>query len=233
MVPDNKYISERHRFWVDEIGRVGIWNPAVFSDITLSIRPKSKTCGGKFLRRSVVVGGTVRYLDRIFIYRNSPDMTEKDVDSVLVHEMLHQYIVQGGISDSSAHGHVFRTLADRINTTFAGRLNITVRGSRTFASGPGTKHYVLLVLKRGANVYCCVVCRTRVGWFRNYIARNYKAMKIDRLSWCLSNDMHFESFRQCRTSLHGEKVPAAEFDAYCRKYSLKHIGTDNIDDVFG
>lgn len=218
--PDNVYLAARHRHWVEAIGRAGIWNPAGFCSVTLMVRPPSKTCGGKFRRKTTTAGGRVVHDDRIFIYRNSPEMTVAEVDNLLVHEMIHQYIFQSGLTDSSAHGRLFRAFMARINAAFAGQLNVTVTGRRAAVSGPGTKFYVILALQSGDNVYCCVISRTRIEWFRRFIQRNHRAMNVDKVGWCKSNDRHFENFRQCRTSLHGEKIPFADFDAYCRKYHL-------------
>lgn len=223
LFPDNRYITERHSYWIETIGRAGIWNPSNFSEVSLYVRPRSKTRGGTFSRRTVVGGGRAVFEDRIFIYRNSSDMTAGEVDNVLVHEMIHQYIVQTGITDSSAHGCVFRSLAARINAAFPDSLKVTVSTRRRSATGPGEKLYLLLVLQSGDNIYCCVVCRTRVDWFKNFIYRNHIAMKVDKMGWCQTDDRHFENFRQCRTSIHGEKIPFQEFDAYCRKYRLRKI----------
>ena len=43
------------------------------------------------------------------------DRTPKQYDNTIIHEMIHQYIRQKGLKDSSSHGHLFKQHCARIN----------------------------------------------------------------------------------------------------------------------
>lgn len=53
------------------------------------------------------------------------DMTDKEAEDVLLHEMIHYIIAYTGLKDTSSHGVVFRGMADALNRKY-GR-NISIR----------------------------------------------------------------------------------------------------------
>lgn len=55
------------------------------------------------------------------------DLPEEEWDDVLIHEMIHCYIAQKGLKDTSAHGVLFRRFMDEFNTQYARHIRISRR----------------------------------------------------------------------------------------------------------
>lgn len=98
--------------------------------------------------RRKLSGRIERYDFRIKISTRG-DRPENVVDDTLIHEMIHYYIGYNQLVDTSAHGKLFRSIMDKINSRF-GR-NITVRykdedgQSGRMDDGPRRWHVVAVV----------------------------------------------------------------------------------------
>ncbi|MCH5228556.1 MAG: SprT-like domain-containing protein [Muribaculaceae bacterium] len=123
---DLKYLKERHKYWIEKIGEKGIWDPSLFKPVTICIRPKCRSYHGMFKRKTVIFHGEKHCFDKINLYRNTDDFDPVFVDSVLVHEMIHQYIIQNELNDRSAHGPLFRNFMKEINREFPGTLDLSI-----------------------------------------------------------------------------------------------------------
>lgn len=157
MVVTVDYLVERHSYWRERIGRAGIWNPEPFGPVKIIVRPKSRNYNGLFQRKYVAVSASERRVleDRIVLYHNGESLEPSFVDSVLVHEMIHQYIYQAGLKDTSCHGRLFREFMRRINTAFVGELSISIRSESPMSkeSGPGDKEFLLVIIEMGEYFY--------------------------------------------------------------------------------
>ncbi|MCM1021683.1 MAG: SprT-like domain-containing protein [Muribaculum sp.] len=217
-------IRERHSYWLEKIAGAGIWNRAGFKPVSIIVKPFSRTCNGKFQRKTTIVGGKRTVSDSIIIYLNSADGTEMGIDNVLVHEMIHQYIYQSGLTDTSSHGQIFRSLMTRINTTFADQLHIAISTrSKPTEAGPGSSEHIILSIQIGEHVYCCPINQSRVKYFALYLHKNRTSLRIDSYSWYISDDRHFNRVSHCRTRLHGEKIAVDEFSDFVAHYRMQLI----------
>lgn len=81
---------------------------------------------------------------------NSYRLTASQADDVIVHEMIHLYIVSQGLKDTSSHGYHFRRCMDSINRRFGMNISITdttrkdLSDSSPSASGSTTYYYIVL-----------------------------------------------------------------------------------------
>ncbi|MDE6649389.1 MAG: SprT-like domain-containing protein, partial [Muribaculaceae bacterium] len=123
-----EYLEERHRYWRERIGDEGIWDADGFKPIKFIVRKRSKTYDGLFWRKRVVVDSRWEWEDQIIFYQQYADISAREIDDTLVHEMIHQYIYQNDIKDSCVHGRVFKELMCMINQAFEGELTIRVSG---------------------------------------------------------------------------------------------------------
>lgn len=121
-----EYLEVRHAYWKERLDKGGIWDAGKFGKVTLVVRPACKSYNGMFIRRYLKVKGERKLTDRIFIYEKVEDFEEKFLDSILVHEMIHQYIIQNKIKDSSPHGKIFREYMKRINERYGEELRIKI-----------------------------------------------------------------------------------------------------------
>lgn len=223
-----EYLIKRHEFWKEQISNAGIWNSERFRPVDIVLRPCSRTCGGKFCRLSKNHIGYRAIIDRITVYNNWDNPDEKLIDSVLVHEMIHQYIIQNGYKDTSAHGRLFRDFMNRINTYFPGRLQITVsykfNGSEFKQQKPsGNKVYLLLMLRTRGHAYCCIVNNKRKAYFETILRKSGRQNGIDGYEWYQSTDHFFFRYRKCTTRLHGIKLVSADVDSFIVAHAMTLI----------
>lgn len=227
-----EYLRARHAYWKGRIAEAGIWEADGFRSVDFAVRKRSKMYEGLFHRKFITAktrlrmaeGVNGRYYDRIILYRKSPDMSEREIDDTLVHEMIHQYIIQNGIHDTSAHGRTFKDYMLRVNKAFAGDLNITVRGKVSVWEGPGSKtHQLIVVSMYDGTCYCCRIMPAKLPQFLKLVRKNKKGGEFKDYMHCESDDMYFNSIRACRTRLHGLRMPLADLAAFCKKYNLRQM----------
>ena len=227
-----EYLRARHAYWKGRIAEAGIWEADGFRSVDFAVRKAGKSYEGLFHRKFITAktrlkmadGVNGRYYDRIILYRKSPDMSEREIDDTLVHEMIHQYIIQNGIHDTSAHGRTFKDYMQRVNKAFAGDLNITVRGKVSVFEGPGSKtHQLIVVSMYDGTCYCCRIMPAKLPQFLKLVRKNKKGGEFKDYMQCESDDMYFNSIRACRTRLHGLRMPLADLAAFCKKYNLRQM----------
>lgn len=221
--PNVEYLRERHAYWMERLSRKGIWDARKFGTVELVVRKCCRSYLGLFQRRRVMSDNRRLLCDRIVIYKQDRDMSAREIDDTLVHEMIHQYIFQNDMHDTSAHGRLFREYMRRINRAFPDELNIVVSGRKSVRkAGPGPKTYkLLLVYMNDDTVYCCRVMPSKTDEFMRLVKRGGSVPGLKDCRLCESNDMFFESVRACRSRLHGLRMPLSELRDFCRKYHIR------------
>ncbi|MCQ2185029.1 MAG: SprT-like domain-containing protein [Bacteroidales bacterium] len=129
------------------------------------------------------------------------DLSEEELEDVVIHEMIHYYIAYRNLRDSSAHGETFRRIMTAINQKY-GR-HITVRHH----TGPG-QNLLRDGRERVRNNYLCVstfpdgkkgitVCAsTKISELHRLLPKYYK---ITGMQWYSSTDPFFNRFPRART----------------------------------
>ena len=227
-----EYLRGRHAYWKGRIAEAGIWEADGFRSVDFAVREPGKSYEGLFQRKYITSktrlrmadGVNGRFYDRIIIYRRSEHRSVREIDEILVHEMIHQYIIQNSIPDTSNHGRTFKDYMLRINKTFPDELNITVRGKAPIATGPGSKtHQLIVVSMYDGTCYCCRIMPAKLPQFLKLVMKNKKAGEFKDYMHCESDDMYFNSIRACRTRLHGLRLQLADLAAFCKKYNLRQM----------
>ncbi len=136
-------------------------------------------------------------------------LTERDYQQTLLHEMIHYYIAYTGVRDSSPHGHLFRQLAQHISEQ--GGWNITVSERRrglTIRQENVRRQSLLLLLNTTDHRYFVSVVNPN---YKNYIARQAKlSPQIEDYHFVVSNDSQYSSWTQVR-SLRGRRITKEEY----------------------
>lgn len=223
------YINARHEYWKVAIAKAGIWKIQGFRPVNFIIRRKSKTYNGMFQRKYIIKNFVKKYSDSIIIYNNADQFTPLFLDSVIVHEMIHQYIIQNNIPDTRTHGRIFREYMEKINNTFPGELSISIKSKNpsAIASGNGTETFCLLLVNQKDNWFCCVISPTKIKYF-HHLLTSYKSKGIVAdFGWGESNNLIFSTYRRCHKALHGEKKDRLGMIEFCRKYDVRH----NVKDL--
>ena len=222
------YLNERHAFWKTCISQEGIWEENGFQPVTIVIRPDCKSYNGMFIRRMKVKSGIREINDRIFIYNKVNDFDTKFLDSLLVHEMIHQYIVQTGIKDSSTHGRIFKDFMKKINSRFPEELEIRVsdRNPKLPQKGTGIKTHSLLLLSfQEGFQYLCVINPSKLAYFEKKLKNRKNFPQLKSYSIAESNDIYFNHFSRCTRSLHGLKKNKEEMERFCSEHNVKVISS--------
>ena len=77
-----------------------------------------------YKRKRTLLGRTVCYDFKLRI-NTRIDLAEQEVEDIIIHEMIHYYILVNKIKDSSSHGRVFRQMMNEINERFGRHIRIS------------------------------------------------------------------------------------------------------------
>lgn len=215
-----QYLRIRHEFWKEEIGKVGIWDSNKFMPIKLIIRKNHRRYNALFQRRRNLRNNTVE--DKIVVYNKVESFEIKFLDSLIVHEMIHQYLTQNDLGSQSPHGLQFRDMMNKINEKFKGQLNIQIRSNNPTIPSKGegeSIHNILLVFKNN-QCYCCVIHPKRILKFDKIIKDLKRKGKIKDFKWAQSKDFYFNDFSRCMKVLSGRVFPLNAIQQFCQEYKV-------------
>lgn len=211
------YIKERHRYWRYRIFDEGIWDVIKFEPVEFEVRPRSKTYNALFERQTI----RRKTVDKIIIYRNFPDMSVKYIDSLIVHEMIHQYIIQNDLPDTNTHGPLFKTFMNNINNAFPYELNIEISSETHVVRGAGDRAFPILAVKFPDRYLFCNIRPSRIGYFTELAER-----KGWKYLWGESDDLYFDAINRCTKRLQGYTVKPEEMEAFVARYRIHFANND-------
>lgn len=144
-------------------------------------------------RRTRDLLGRVHYSDPCLSISTRYDIDETLLEDTLLHEMIHYYIMVNGLKDSSAHGPVFRSMMDEINTRYGRHISVSHRRTASeVASDHLRKPHVLCVARLSSGAMALVVCaRSRVFDIYDELPRRYL---IKESHWYWSKDPYFNRY---------------------------------------
>ena len=147
------------------------------------------------------------YLIKISQYYN---LSKREIQNVLLHEMIHFHISFKGIRDTAPHGEVLHKLMDTLNSRYGWEIRVSAKHSATrqAADRQDKKRLVLALTTTNGRRYLTVVngnykekIEKKIG-----LATNVKAHR-----WFYSSDRYFDGFPAVRT-LRARKVDKKTFD---------------------
>lgn len=133
------------------------------------------------------------------------DVEENDFKSVLLHEMIHLYIVSKGIKDTSSHGAVFHSLMRKINAD-GWKIRVSEKLSGKLEVAHKKKplpRIIMAVITTDRKYLLSVVNPKYVRLIDNVMKRS---PNVQSCSWFVSQDDYFSSFPVVR-SPKGRIVP--------------------------
>lgn len=150
------------------------------------------TCSCKRRRNA---DGTWANYDFKLRFSTFRDLSERDWDDILLHEMIHYYIGVRQYRDSSTHGRLFKSVMGRINTVY-GR-NITIRYHETAADRVADTtirpHVVAVVRMKDGHYGIKVLPRTRQSIAR-YCTRARFSAGVAAVELFVATDAFFNGF---------------------------------------
>ena len=151
-------------------------------DLALS---KSKTRLGSMSCKHVTRFGRTKVYDFAIRISNYYDMTERQFQNVLLHEMIHYSIAYTGTKDTSPHGVVFRGMADAMNKKYGWDINVRVSIRNVkIADDKILKPFLVLALELQTGERLLTVVNPKYANKVDVMARGVK--KISRFAWYLS-----------------------------------------------
>ena len=92
------------------------------------------------------------------------DYTESQFRDILVHEMIHYYILLNGIRDTSKHGQVFRRMMNDINQKYGRHISISHRSTKEELPEDTREQPVIICLTqmKSGETGITVCARTRI-----------------------------------------------------------------------
>ncbi len=180
-------------------------------DLALS---KSKTRLGSMSCKHVTRFGRTKVYDFAIRISNYYDMTERQFQNVLLHEMIHYSIAYTGTKDTSPHGVVFRGMADAMNKKYGWDINvmISIRNVK-IADDKIVKPFLVMALELQTGERLLTVVNPKYAKKVDSMARNVK--RISRFAWYTSTDKYFIHYPLVR-ALRGRRVT---LDVYEEKTS--------------
>ena len=155
--------------------------------------------------------GTWRYSDFEFIISGRLELDGRALDDVIIHEMIHYYILSNQIQDTAPHGVVFRRMMDEINSRY-GR-NISVRHKMTEAEHAADSRrslHMVCVVRSDGWTGIIVAARTCLRMLWDAPAR---IPNVTGWNWYASYDPYFNRYPHVRT-LKVYKVEETELRAH-------------------
>lgn len=139
------------------------------------------------------------------------DCTEREMQTVLLHEMIHYYIAWKGIRDDAPHGSVFRSIMNRLNTRHGWDISVSasMRGRKTAAPHNDRRPRLVLALENSRGECFLTVVNPRYA--AQLKSRLKNAEDATQRAWFVSTDPFFSDFTTVR-SLRARKVKREVFD---------------------
>lgn len=166
---------------------------------------RSKTRLGSMSCKRVtrLLRGT-KFSDFTIRLSNYYDLSERDFQNVLLHEMIHYHIAYTGVKDTSPHGVVFRRMAEAFNRKYGWNIKVTgsTRGIKPAKPQPDREFLVLaLLLDSGEHLFSVVNPR-----YAHEIDRSIRCVsRVKSFNWYTTCDRYFMDFPRVR-SLRGRRV---------------------------
>ena len=99
-------------------------------------------------KRVGITGQTVNY-DFVLRINTRIDLPQNVVEDTIIHEMIHYYIAYNQLKDTSAHGEIFRSIMQSINSKFGRNLSVSHKPTESqklqARNGRKTWHVVAVV----------------------------------------------------------------------------------------
>lgn len=215
-----EYLQKRFDFWKEQIGTTNIWNAGKFKPVKLLIRKNHRDYNALFQRKFNKTNRTIE--DKIIIYNKVEAFDKIYLDSLIVHEMIHQYLTQNDLDSIDPHGKPFTEMMHQINNHFTSKLNIQIRSDNPMIPLKGKGkilHYLLLILKE-TECFCCIIHPKRIQHFNLQVKTLKNLGKINDFLWAKSYDYYFNDATRCMNVLSGEVMTLNEMKTFCKEYSI-------------
>jgi len=158
-------------------------------------------------------GVPIGYKDLSLKINAKYDRSKDEIDDVIIHEMIHLYIVFHNIHDESPHGPVFRSIMNQINDRFCRHIEVSHKSALNEGkTGQPAGGRVICITQFNDREHGITVCsNSRVFRIMEELPRRYRIMGM---RWYYSDDPYFNLYPKSLTP----KIYRIEENVY-----LQHI----------
>lgn len=152
----------------------------------------------KFTRRRQR-DGSWRYSGLRFMISDVRDMPQQELDDVIIHEMIHYYILSNQLQDTSPHGRLFTGLMNDINRRYGRHISISHRETEdgSVTSDMSRRQHLICVSRlRDGNLGITVTAGTQL--FRLWDAIP-QIPDVAACAWYTTTDPYFNRYPRART----------------------------------
>lgn len=120
-------------------------------------------------------------------------LAESDKDDVILHEMIHYYILLNGIRDTSKHGQVFRRMMNDINQKYGRHITISHRSTKEELPEDTREHPTIICLTqmKSGETGITVCARTRIFQIYRELPLRFD---IAKMTWYYVVDPYFRRY---------------------------------------
>lgn len=139
------------------------------------------------------VDGRVEYENVHLTISSCFDLPETEIQDVLIHEMIHYYILHHRIVDTSPHGQVFCKIMEEINRKYGRHITISRRGTpETRGSASAIRqYYVALSHLKDGRVGVTVAAKTRLFDLWRRLPLDFP---VQQITWYVTTSPYFSRF---------------------------------------
>jgi hypothetical protein len=143
---------------------------------------------------------------------NYYDLSERQFQNVLLHEMIHYSIAYNGRKDSSPHGVVFRAMMEELNRKYGWELSVTTSTKNVEKAGgiPQNKTYLILSMEMKDGRRFLSVVNPRAA--RQLERQTRLVADLASHGWYTTQNPYFFGFPAVRT-LRARRIRKAEYDS--------------------
>ncbi len=178
---------------------------------------RARTRLGQMSYKRAVQWGRTRLYDFQISLTTYYDMTERQAQNVLLHEMIHYAIAYTGLKDTSPHGIVFRGYMDKLNRRYGWDIRIMTSTKgwkvseqvRAKKAPQGPQTYLLLAVEKGDGKR--FLSRVNPSFARRIDAQLSRLQGLKSRRWYTTREPFFEEYPQVR-SLRGRRISRADFE---------------------
>lgn len=125
-------------------------------------------------------------------------LEEHEAEDIVLHEMIHYYIMLNGLRDSCAHGKIFRSMMEQINRQYGRHICISDKRHRNTETDTGKQcsHILCIVTLLSGKQGIIIPPHTRIHDFHRQLRH---LQGIADAQWYESEDPYFNRFPHPRT----------------------------------
>ncbi len=129
------------------------------------------------------------------------DLSQEELEDVVIHEMIHYYIAYRNLRDSSVHGEIFRRMMETINKKYGRHISVRHHGNpmQNLVKDGNTqykKHYLCVSTFPDGKKGITVCASTKIFELYRLLPKYYGITKMD---WYGSLDPFFNRFPRANT----------------------------------